>query len=123
MNGKDLFTDGLAHLGYATEDLGGAWVGFNYAIGAGRFSGTTIRVGIEVPPDFNVTCPPGFHFTPQLIPMNPSAGGNDRAAQSPRGQEWQYLSRPFVEDPVGWHRTTRSVKAYLKHIKRILETL
>ena len=115
--------EGLAQLNYAPEDIGGAWVGFRYAIAAGRFSGTTINIGIEVPPDFNVTCPPGLHITPHLIPMNPSGGGNDRAAPSPRGPEWQYLSRPFVQDAAGWNRTTRSVKAYMKHIKRIIETL
>jgi hypothetical protein len=123
MFGKQPFIDGLKQLGYGPDDRGDSRVGFSYAIGAGRFQGKVITVGIEVPADFNVTCPTGPHISPRLIPINTGAPGNDRAAESPFGPEWQYLSRPFVDQAEGWNRTTRDVKAYLKHVKRILETL
>jgi hypothetical protein len=123
MFGKDAFKGGLSQLGYNPEDKGDNKVVFGYTIGAGRFKDTIITVGIEVPSDFNVTCPTGPHILPQLIPMNTNAPGNDRAADSPFGEEWQYLSRPFVDQQEGWNRTTKDVKAYLRHVKRILETL
>ena len=124
MFGKDAFSAGLKELGYEAEDCGGNRIAFKYVIGAGRFKDQTIRVGLEVPEDFNVTCPTGPHISPRLIPINPSASGNDRAADSPNfGPEWQYLSRPFGEQQQGWGRTNRSVKAYLHHVKRILHTL
>lgn len=121
--GKEAFSEGLRQLGYNPEDLGGNRLAFEYTIGAGRFKDMAITIGIEVPPDFNVTCPTGPHTLPRLIPINTGASGNDRAAESPFGPEWQYLSRPFVDQQAGWNRTSRDVKAYLRHIRRILETL
>lgn len=124
MFGKEAFSAGLKELGYEPEDCGGNLIAFKYIIGAGRFKDQKVKVGIDVPTDFNVTCPSGPNISPRLIPMNPSGAGNDRAADSPNfGSEWQYLSRPFVDQKEGWNRTTRDVKAYLRHIKRILETL
>jgi hypothetical protein len=124
MFGKEAFSEGLKQLGYDPEDRGNNRVAFKYKIGAGRFKDTVITIGIEVPPDFNVTCPTGPHISPRLIPINTSATGNDRAAESPQfGPEWQYLSRPFVDQNAGWNRTSRNVKAYMRHIKRVLETL
>jgi|ERR1017187_1373410 hypothetical protein len=124
MFGKEAFNAGLKELGYEAEDGGENRTVFKYVIGAGRFKDQTIKVGIEVPTDFNVTCPTGPHISPRLIPINTGALGNDRAAESPNfGPEWQYLSRPFVDQQEGWGRTTRDVKAYLRHVKRIFETL
>jgi len=82
-----------------------------------------MKNGIEVPADFNVTCPTGPHILPGLIPLNPSGAGNDRAATSPFGDEWQYLSRPFRDEQQGWNRTKRDVKAYLHHVRQILDAL
>lgn len=124
MVGKEAFSAGLKELGYEAEDCGGNRIAFKYVIGAGRFKDQTIKVGIEIPADFNVTCPTGPHISPRLIPINTGAMGNERAAESPNfGAEWQYLSRPFVDQQQGWNRTNRSVKAYFRHIKRILESL
>jgi hypothetical protein len=121
--GKDVFVAGLTQLGYTSEDRGDSRVAFKYMIQAGQFKDKAIAVGIEVPADFNVTCPPGLHISPRLIPINTGGAANDRAADSPFGPEWEYLSRPFVEAQDGWNRTTKDVKAYLRHVKRILETL
>ena len=127
MFGKDAFIEGLKLLGYSPQERGDNRVVFSYTIGAGRFAAQTIAVGIEVPADFNVTCPTGPHISPRLIPENTGGAGNDRAAASPFDKPgetaWQYLSRPFVDQADGWNRTTRDVKAYMRHVKRILETL
>src|SRR5258708_5279625 len=99
-------------LGYLPEDGKDNRLTFKYTISAGRFKDAVLTVGIEVPPDFNVTCPSGPHISPRLIPINPNAPGNDRSAESPNfGSEWQYLSRPFVDQQAGWNRTSRNVKA------------
>ena len=121
--GKGAFLAGLKELGYAPEDLADNRVAFVYAIPAGRFKGQTIKMGLEVPADFHATCPTGPHISPPLIPMNPNGGPENRAANSPFGAEWQYLSRPFVEGNDGWNRTTKDVKAYLRHVQRVLEAL
>jgi hypothetical protein len=124
MFGKQAFIEGLKALGHEPEDKGDNRVAFKYRIAAGRYADREITIGIEVPTDFNVTCPTGPHISPRLIPINPSGTANDRSADSPAfGQEWQYLSRPFVDQQAGWNRTCRDVKAYLRHVKRILETL
>ncbi len=123
MFGKDAFAQGLRDLGLEVTDLGPNRVAFRFTIKEGRFKDQTIEVGLEVPPDFNVTCPTGPHLRPALIPMSPSGAGNDRAAGSPFGNDWQYLSRPFRDQQDGWSRTSRDVKAYLRHVRQILETL
>ena len=106
-----------------SEFAGQAMDYWAHQTGAGRFKDQVILIGIDVPADFNVTCPTGPHILPQLIPMNPNGAANDRAAGSVFGPEWQYFSRPFVDGKDGWGRTSKDVKAYLWHVKRILETL
>jgi hypothetical protein len=124
MFGKEALKEGLKQLGYDAEDRGDNRIAFKYTIGAGRFKDQTILVGIEVPADFNVTCPTGPHISPRLIPINPNGAGNDRAAESQNfGADWEYLSRPFRDQQEGWNRTRRDVKAYMRHVKYILETL
>lgn len=78
---------------------------------------------VVFPPDFHATCPTGPHISPRLIPINPNGGPNNRAADSPFGSQWEYLSRPFVDGADGWNRTTKDVKAYLRHLQRVLEIL
>ena len=122
--GKEAFREGLKALDYACTDLPDARLSFPYTINAGRFAGTQVEVGLEIPPDFNVTCPSGPHIRPRLVPINTAAQTNERAAESPAfGTDWLYLSRPFSSDGGAWNRTPRDVRAYLKHVKRILETL
>lgn len=124
LNGKDLFIDELKQLGCHPEDKGDNRVAFAHVIAEGNFATRTITVGVDVPPDFPVTPPTGPHILPRLIPMNPSGAGNDRSADSPQfGSDWQYLSRPFRDAQNGWNRTTRNVKAYLRHVRYILNTL
>ena len=121
--GKEAFAAGLKELGYAPEDLGNNRVAFAYTVAAGRFKGQVIKMGLEVPRDFHATCPTGPHISPRLIPINANGGPNNRAADSPFGAEWAYLSRPFVDGADGWNRTTKDVKAYMRHLQRVLEIL
>jgi hypothetical protein len=123
MVGKEAFIDGLQELGYTAENLDANRIAFQYTIKGGRFKDRAIRVGIEVPADFNVTCPTGPHISPGLIPINPNGAANDRAVASPFGAQWQYLSRPFRDQQQGWNRTKRDVKAYLHHVRQILDAL
>ena len=121
--GKDAFAAGLKELGYSPEDLGNNRLAFAYTVAGGRFKGQAVKVGLEIPPDFQATCPTGPHILPRLIPINTNGGPNNRAADSSFGAEWEYLSRPFVDGTDGWNRTRKDVKAYLRHIQRVLEIL
>jgi hypothetical protein len=86
--------------------------------------GREVKVGLEIPSDFNVTCPTGPHISPRLIPLNPGGTGNDRATETPNfGADWEYLSRPFGEQQQRWNKTKRTVKDYVRHVKRVLHAL
>lgn len=121
--GKAAFKVGLEELGYLVEEGDGNRLTFKFKINGGRFAGTQVQLGLEVPPDFDVTCPTGPHICPRLIPLNPGGTGNDRAHESPFGADWEYLSRPFGENQKGWNRVNRSARAYVRHITRILDAL
>jgi hypothetical protein len=121
--GKEAFAAGLKELGYSPEDLGSNRLGFPYTVPAGRFKDQVVSVGVEVPGDFNATCPTGPHVKPRVIPINTNGGPENRAADSPFGPEWQYFSRPFGERNEGWNTTTKDVKTYLRHVQRIFEAL
>lgn len=123
MAGVEAFSSGLQDLDYVPENPGPNRVVFEYQIKQGRFAEKTIKIGIEVPPDFPVNCPTGPHINPRLIPIDTGALDNKRAAESPFGPEWQYLSRPFRAQQTGWNRTKRDVKSYLWHVMDILNTL
>lgn len=119
--GTEKFNEGLKDLGYEVEEKGNNRIAINYSITNGRFKDKKIKLGFEIPPDFEVTPPSGPHISPRLLPINPNgATHNDRAAESPNfGSEWEYLSRPFQN----WAKTKRSVKEYMRHVKHLLETL
>lgn len=121
MQGKDKFIEELESAGYTVESLDGSKIAFEYAVINGKFKDRKIKIGLEIPTDFNITCPTGPHLSPRLIDLNPNGIGNDRAVESPFGAEWEYLSRPYPDN--GWPRTNRKVKAYLLFVKHIIETL
>jgi hypothetical protein len=121
--GKEAFAGGLRELGHAPEDLENNRLAFTYTIPTGRFKDQVVKLGLEIPSDFNATCPTGPHVKPRLIANNPNGGPEDRAADSPFGADWQYFSRPFGERDEGWNRTTKDVKAYLRHVQRVFEAL
>src|SRR6266542_4565076 len=106
--GRDKFKEGLAALGYSPELIDQDKIFIPYAIAEGRFAGCQIKLGFQVPPDFEMTPPGGPHISQQLIPITTNVQDHSKAASSPFGPEWQYLSRPFTEQ---WARK-RTVKRY-----------
>jgi hypothetical protein len=116
--GREKFKEGLAALGYAVEFRDQDKILFTFVIPEGRFANQSIKVGIQVPPDFDVVPPGGIHICPRLIPINPEAKDHTKAVASPFGDEWEYLSRPFTE----WARK-RTVKHYMKWVSYLLNAL
>ena len=120
---NEKFINGLKDLGHTVEILGDTRIIIsNYLIEEGRLKGQTIKVGFEVPPDFEITPPTGPHITPCLLTINESATTHpEKVVASPFGPEWQYLSRPYPNNY--WPNSARTVKEYMRHIKHILNTL
>lgn len=113
------FISGLKELGYEVEDLGRNRIAFRYEIPFGRFKAKEIKLGFQVPPDFNLTPPSGPHISPHLLPINTGAPHHpERVHNSDFGQEWQYWSRPFPE----WAKSARTVKEYMRYIRHLFET-
>lgn len=117
--GRDKFKEGLEALGYVVEVKDDDKVITDYTIAEGRFANTKIKLGIAVPADFEITPPGGIHISPRLIPINPSPLDHTRAHESPFGNEWEYLSRPFANQ---WPRK-RTVKRYMEYVTHLLNTL
>jgi hypothetical protein len=117
--GQDKFKEGLEALGYTPELKDHDKVIIPLVVAEGRFAGHQIKVGFEVPPDFEITPPGGPHISPRLIPINANSPDHSRAAESaPFGPDWEYLSRPFTQ----WARK-KTVKRYMEHIAHLLNTL
>jgi len=118
--GRDKFKEGLEALGYTVELKDNDNIIIPFVIAEGRFAGQQIRVGLQIPPDFEMTPPGGIHISPRLIPINPNgADHSSRSAESgPFGAEWEYLSRPFNQWPF-----KRTVKRYMEYVSHLLETL
>jgi hypothetical protein len=122
---NEKFTSGLKDLSYEVEVLSESRVVISYTPFDGKLKGKLIKVGIEVPPDFEMTPPTGLHISPALLVINESAPTHpERVAVSPFGKEWQYLSRPY-EDRLGkkWKDSKRTVEAYMCFAEDILNTL
>lgn len=115
------FIDQLRDLGYAAEEQGENRVVFTYVIPVGKFAGRELCLGFEIADDFPLHPPGGPHWSQQLLETHPSndlphpKGGVHSSAF---GSEWQYWSRPFP----GWGATARTAKAYMAHIRHLLET-
>ena len=94
--GREEFERQLRELGYKPEpDQPPNRVVFPYTAMGGRFEAQVVKIGLEVPPDFSRTPPPGPHVSPKILPINTSASAHpDKVADSPFGPEWEYWSRP-----------------------------
>lgn len=117
--GRDKFKEGLETLGYAVELKDPDKIIIDYLVVEGRFADKTIKLGVAVPADFEITPPSGIHISPQLIPINPNPQDHTRATTSDFGNDWEYLSRPFTEQ---WPRK-RTVKRYMEYVAYLLNTL
>lgn len=118
--GKEIFIKQLKDLGYVVDDYGDDKISFPYEISIGRFKGTIVVLGFQVPGDFPLSPPSGPHIKPHLLPVNPNAPAHPVRVHesSPFGSEWQYWSRPFQK----WAETTRTAKDYMRYIRHLFET-
>jgi hypothetical protein len=120
-SGKEEFERQLREMGIEPHaGQGDNRVVFDYVVSEGRFTGTQIRIGLIVPPEFSRTPPGGPHVSPRLLPMNPSASDHStKTAESEFGPEWQYLSRPYRGAWTG----RKGVADYLAHIDHLFATI
>jgi len=114
--GPAAFQAGLRAVGYEPRQVVTAqneeFTVFDYEIEVGSRVGQTVQVGLQVPPDFSVTPPPGPHVSPRLN----HPGGN--VHPSSLGHEWEYWSRPAPN----W-AADRSVGGYLRHVRTLFSQL
>ncbi|WP_217178955.1 hypothetical protein [Streptomyces sp. AC495_CC817] len=102
---------GLRRVGYTVEQSGNFAV-FDYLIEVGPQAGTTVRIGLELVPDWPLSAPHGPHISPRL--------GHPYGAvhNSPLGQEWEHWSRP----PADWAQD-RTLRGYLRHLRTLFTQL
>ena len=110
--GVDGFLRQLNEQGFAPINRDGFAV-FLYTIPLGSHIGETVEVGLQVPPDFPITPPPGPHVNPLLHHPGGAVHG------SPLGSQWCYWSRPFN----GWPASTRMVREYMAHVRNLFSQL
>jgi hypothetical protein len=105
------FLAALAAQGYHAH-LQNGFVILGYTIEVGSQAGHQIRIGLQVPPDWPLTPPPGPHVSPRL--------GHPHGAvhSSPLGDDWEYWSRPAQN----W-AADRSTRAYLRHLRTLFAQL
>lgn len=126
--GVTCFVQGLLDLGYQPRALPNHpdHVIIDYPIEVGKYAGTTVRLGFQVPPDFPLSPPGGPHVSPRIHPFN-QPGGHPHGAvhhehakpfEAGAGGEWQYWSRPFPN----WNGAKKTVASYMAHIWRLWET-
>src|SRR5262245_39474910 len=113
------FLAGLKALGYDAAEIAPGRVSFPYKVESGKFAGRDIRLGFDIPGDFNLTPPSGPHLSPRLLPnqsggTHPGGGVHD----SQFGPEWQYWSRPLSH----WNQTSKDVKAVMAHVRHLFDT-
>jgi hypothetical protein len=114
------FVDGLRELGYAVQQPGPNRVTFPFKIEVGKFAGTVVEIGYDVPGDFNLQAPGGPHLKPHLLPITGGGGAHPSGGvhASPFGAEWQYWSRPMHH----WSTTARTVKDVIAFLNKLFDT-
>lgn len=114
------FVSGLRTGGYGVRELGGNRVTFPYVVPTGRFAGTEIDLGFDVPADFPLTPPGGPHVSPRLLPITNGGGSHPSGGvhTSPFGETFEYWSRPLSH----WPSTKRTVKDVMAHIRHLFDT-
>lgn len=120
--GREVFISQLRVLGYSVRELANNFVEMDYVIPVGRFSGQHVVMAFQFDTAFPMNPPSGGpHFKPLLLPVTGGGGAHPYGAvhNSPLGAGWEYWSRPFKD----WNKTDRSVRAYMAHIRHLLETI
>lgn len=110
--GADGFVRQLVEEGYEVAMRDGIAT-FPYVIPLGSKIGETIQLGLQPPPDFPASPPPGPHVSPVLA--HPAGAVH----ASPLGAAWCYWSRPSP----GWTRGTRTVREYMAHVRNLFSQL
>lgn len=117
--GRDEFARQLRELRIEPELRDASRLVLPYTVDVGRFAGTHVRVGVDVPEDFPRNPPGGPHVSPRLIAeRGATPGGAGGSHASPFGGEFEYWSRPYS----GWGRDGYTVQAYLAHLRRLFHT-
>jgi hypothetical protein len=120
--GKEDFINQLHALGFNVQELANNFIGFEYEIPVGKFSGQKVSLAFQFDNGFPMNPPSGGpHFKPLLLPKTGGGGAHPFGAihDSPLGAEWEYWSRPFKD----WNKTEKSAKAYMAHIRNLLATI
>ena len=115
--GPDRFIAELKALGYSPERRGPQEVLFVYRIENGPRFGDEIELGFQVPPNWPLEPPHGPCYRPAILRETGLAGVHADGRHF--GPDWDHRSRPFE----GWARTDRSLRAYMRHIRKLHQQL
>ena len=121
------FKNQLKEMGYDPQERGNDCLSFSYTILCGKFQNRTIELGLCIPVNFPEIPPSGPHILPHLLSVNGGGGFHPNGGVHLSGgrhgaaftNDWQYWSRPYN----GWSATEKTVKAYLRHINHLMDTL
>lgn len=126
------FINQLRNLGLKPQEPSADKIYFEWTVPVGGNLNKKVLVGLVVGNDFPANCPTGPHFKtldpgwlehPQNIHnQNFGHGWIEYPSDKPANfymEGWRYWSRPCHE----WATSERTVKFYLAHIKRILDTV
>jgi hypothetical protein len=118
LRGAALFAAQLAEAGVAAE-VSGDWVAFPYAAPSGRYAASNLRVAVAVPRTFPDDPPGGIHVHPRQRANNDINEHPGRVANSDRGADWEYWSRPFPK----WGKESRKdAWTYRRFVDHLLAT-
>lgn len=106
----------LKKLGYEPKELDGNAVIFPYVIENGPRAGIEIELGFIVPPNFPLEPPHGPCYRPGFLRASGLSGVHPGHSIGPA---WDHWSRTFN----GWARSDRTVRAYMRHIRRLNEEM
>lgn len=115
---KLAFEEGLRALGLEPEPRDDPRTTFRYEIPVGRFIGTVVVIGLDVPGDWPNTPPSGPHVSGRMVGANGAAPGgtSSNTSGSNFGADFEYWSRPY---PSPWGRDGRTVAAYLAFLRKL----
>lgn len=110
------FANELKALGLEPQVLDSLKISFEYEVPIGKNIGKKITMGLNIDPNYPMTCPTGPHIKAL------DAEWVEHPLNIHNRDEWpgfRYWSRPFPD----WNRVERNVKTYLAHIKNIMMTV
>jgi hypothetical protein len=115
--GVERFVDELVALGYEPERRGLREVAFDYIIENGPRFGETVKLGFDVPDNWPIEPPHGPCYCPAILRETGVHGVHVDGRHF--GPDWDHWSRPHE----GWARTDYTLKAYMRHIRKLHQEL